>query len=41
VILISTYAERDFCELIETSPAIGFLSKPDLSAQAIREICGG
>jgi hypothetical protein len=35
VILISTYAERDFCELIDTSPAIGFLSKPDLSAQAI------
>jgi hypothetical protein len=36
VILISTYAERDFAELIETSPAIGFLSKPDLSAQAIQ-----
>jgi CheY-like chemotaxis protein len=36
MILISTYAERDFCELIDASPAIGFLSKPDLSAQAIR-----
>jgi CheY-like chemotaxis protein len=38
VILISTYAERDFAELIERSPAIGFLSKPDLSAQAIQAI---
>jgi len=36
VILISTYAERDFAELIQESPAIGFMSKPDLSATAIR-----
>jgi CheY-like chemotaxis protein len=35
VILISTYAERDFAEMIEASPVIGFLSKPDLSARAI------
>ena len=35
VILISTYAERDFAELIETSPVIGFMSKSDLSAKAI------
>ena len=35
VILISTYAERDFADLIEASPAIGFVSKSELSAQAI------
>ena len=37
-ILISTHAERDFADLIEASPALGFVSKTDLSAQAIREI---
>jgi CheY-like chemotaxis protein len=41
VILISTYAERDFAELIEESPAIGFMPKADLSAKAIRAILGG
>ncbi len=35
VILISTYAERDFADLIEASPAIGFVSKSELSARAI------
>jgi CheY-like chemotaxis protein len=35
VILISAYAERDFADMIAASPAIGFLSKSDLSAQAI------
>jgi DNA-binding NarL/FixJ family response regulator len=35
VILISTHAERDFAELIEESPAIGFLSKSALSAPAV------
>ncbi|GAA4219547.1 response regulator transcription factor [Streptosporangium album] len=38
VILISTYAEKDFAEMIATSPAIAFLSKPDLSRRAIDEI---
>jgi two-component system, NarL family, nitrate/nitrite response regulator NarL len=37
VILISTYAERDFTDLIAASPALGFVSKSDLSASAIRE----
>jgi CheY-like chemotaxis protein len=40
VILISTYAENDFAELIEQSPAIGFLSKSDLSGKAIRAMLG-
>jgi CheY-like chemotaxis protein len=37
VVLISTHAEEDFSELIEASPAVGFLSKADLSREAI---CG-
>ena len=41
VILISTHAERDFADLIEASPAIGFLSKSELSAQGIRAILNG
>jgi CheY-like chemotaxis protein len=40
VILISTYAENDFAELIEQSPAIGFMSKSDLSGKAIRAMLG-
>jgi CheY-like chemotaxis protein len=38
VILISTYAERDFADLIADSPAIGFVSKASLSGDAIREV---
>jgi DNA-binding NarL/FixJ family response regulator len=38
VILISTYAESDFAELVAESPAIGFLSKSDLSRQAIHDL---
>jgi len=38
VLLISTRAEEDFSDLIRESPAIGFLSKSDLSAGAIREL---
>jgi CheY-like chemotaxis protein len=38
VILISTYAEDDFAELIAASPAVGFLSKSALSAAAIWEL---
>jgi DNA-binding NarL/FixJ family response regulator len=40
VILISTYAEEDFADLITATPAAGFLSKSHLSARAIREILG-
>jgi CheY-like chemotaxis protein len=38
IILVSTHAERDFTELIEASPALGFLSKSSLSVGAIREL---
>jgi DNA-binding NarL/FixJ family response regulator len=38
VILISTYAERDFADPIAESPALGFLSKSRLSASAIEEL---
>ena len=38
VILISTYTEQDFRDLIDASPVIGFVSKSDLSAQAILAI---
>jgi two-component system nitrate/nitrite response regulator NarL len=41
VVLISTYAEKDFTELIETSPARGFVSKADLSGRAISAVLGG
>ncbi len=37
-ILISTHAEADFADLIDSSPAAGFLSKSDLSAEAIDAI---
>jgi CheY-like chemotaxis protein len=41
VILISTHAAQDFTELIETSPAIGFLSKSVLTCGAIHDlVCG-
>ena len=35
VILISTHAEPDLADMIETSPAIGFVAKSALSAGAI------
>jgi two-component system, NarL family, nitrate/nitrite response regulator NarL len=38
IILVSTHAERDFQELIEASPALGFLSKSSLSADAIEHL---
>ena len=37
-ILISTRAERDYADLIAASPALGFLSKADLSAAAIHAL---
>jgi DNA-binding NarL/FixJ family response regulator len=41
VILISTYAESDFADLVAESPAVGFLSKSDLSRQAIDGLLRG
>ena len=40
VVLISSYAEQDVAELVDASPAVGFLSKCDLSGAAIRELLG-
>lgn len=38
VILVSTHAEQDYAELIAASPAVGFLPKTALSADAIHEL---
>ena len=40
IVLISTYAEQDVAELVAASPAIGFLSKSDISGAALRELLG-
>jgi DNA-binding NarL/FixJ family response regulator len=39
-ILISTHAEEDYADLIAASPAIGFVPKTTLSADAIHELLG-
>lgn len=39
-ILISTHAEADFADLIETAPVAGFISKSELSATAIKRLAG-
>ena len=41
VILISTYTAADFARPIADSPATGFLTKQELSADAIRRIVDG
>ena len=41
VILISTHAAQDFADMIESSPAVGFLSKSALTGSAIRDLVGG
>ena len=41
MILISTHAAQDFADMIETSPAVGFLSKSALTGAAIRDLVGG
>jgi DNA-binding NarL/FixJ family response regulator len=41
VILISTHAEEQFAELIAASPAVGFLAKSELSADAIKALLAG
>jgi two-component system, NarL family, nitrate/nitrite response regulator NarL len=38
VVLISAYHEQDLKDMLETSPAIGFISKSQLSAQAIIDV---
>jgi len=38
VILISSHDEDDYAELIADSPAVGFLSKAELSADAIQRL---
>ena len=37
-ILISTHDASDFADLIEASPAVGFLSKSRLGAKAVHEL---
>ena len=41
VILISTQSEDDFAELIRESPAVGFVSKWELSRFAIEQVLRG
>jgi CheY-like chemotaxis protein len=41
LILISAHAEEDLADLIEASPAVGFLGKPALSAAAIQRLLDG
>jgi DNA-binding NarL/FixJ family response regulator len=38
VILVSTYAESDLAEMIDASPAVGFVQKFSLSPDAIRDL---
>jgi DNA-binding NarL/FixJ family response regulator len=40
VILISTYPEDDFADIVTGSAALGFLPKSELSGPAIRKIVG-
>jgi len=38
VILASTHDEREFAKLIESSPAVGFVAKTELSADRIYQV---
>jgi DNA-binding NarL/FixJ family response regulator len=38
IVMISTHAEQDYRDLIAASPAVGFVPKGSLSAQAIQEL---
>ena len=38
VILISTHTEQDLADLIAGSPAVGFVSKTELSSDAVRDL---
>ena len=41
VILVSTHPEDDFAELVDQSPAAGFIAKSDLSVAAIERLLDG
>jgi DNA-binding NarL/FixJ family response regulator len=41
VILISTHAVADLADMIADSPAVGFISKSDLTCRAILDLVGG
>jgi CheY-like chemotaxis protein len=41
VVLISTHTEEDFAELVAGSPAVGFLSKSQLSRSALDQLLAG
>lgn len=38
IILISTHAEADFADLIDATPAAGFVPKAELSATAVQRL---
>jgi len=38
LVMISTHAGEDFADLVAASPAVGFLGKADLSAQAVHDL---
>ena len=40
VILMSIHNELDFLDLIEASPAVGFIGKRSVSSAAVRELLG-
>jgi DNA-binding NarL/FixJ family response regulator len=41
MVLISAHPERDFAELIAESPALGFLTKSELSKAAVLDVLRG
>ena len=41
MILISTHSEADFADLINETPAVGFVPKSELSAERIYRLVGG
>jgi DNA-binding NarL/FixJ family response regulator len=40
IIMISSYAEADYLDLVTEAPVAGFLAKTELSAAAIRRVFG-
>jgi DNA-binding NarL/FixJ family response regulator len=40
VIMISTHSEQDYADLVAATPVVGFLSKTELSADAIHGLLG-
>lgn len=41
LILVSTHVAEHFADMIAASPAVGFISKSDLTADAILDLLGG